>query len=212
MNSFHEHHKDSIRWHYRCFDRILLNGLIQLFQQPERVVGFFNTYRQLYPVSRNTLRGIASLRYDLSKLRAKDLVARLPNSRRYQLLPQGYSVCLVFLKLFERVYAPLTAGVLSPVSADARIPDQRRSQLDRLYRRVVDDLDAWSRLLGSKPLHDNTAQREQNPHYGHYNGLEGMGRSLLLPSALTMSGKYFRTCSRSLSFSSSLSSEYGVAI
>jgi hypothetical protein len=38
-------------------DRILLNRLIQPFQQPERVVGFFNTYRQLYPVSRNLLRG-----------------------------------------------------------------------------------------------------------------------------------------------------------
>jgi len=59
MNSFYEHHKDSINWHYRCFDRILLNGLIQPFQQPERVVGFFNTYRQLYPVTRDTLRGIA---------------------------------------------------------------------------------------------------------------------------------------------------------
>ncbi len=59
MNSFFEHHKDSIRWHYRCFDRILLNGLIQPFQQPERVVGFFNTYRQLYPVTRYTLRDIA---------------------------------------------------------------------------------------------------------------------------------------------------------
>jgi hypothetical protein len=56
MNSFFEHHKDSIRWHYRCFDRILLNGLIQPFQQPERVVGFFNTYRQIYPVTRSTLR------------------------------------------------------------------------------------------------------------------------------------------------------------
>jgi hypothetical protein len=55
MNSFYEHHKDSIHWHYRCFDRILLNGLIQPFQQPERVVGFFNTYRQLYPVTRHTL-------------------------------------------------------------------------------------------------------------------------------------------------------------
>jgi len=21
MNAFYEHHKDSIRWHYRCFDR-----------------------------------------------------------------------------------------------------------------------------------------------------------------------------------------------
>jgi hypothetical protein len=43
-------HKDSIHWHYRCFDRILLKGLIQPFQQPERVL--LNTYRQLYPVSR----------------------------------------------------------------------------------------------------------------------------------------------------------------
>ena len=59
MNSFFEHHKDGIRWHYRCFDRILLNGLIQPFQQPERVVGFFNTYRHLYPVSRDILRGAA---------------------------------------------------------------------------------------------------------------------------------------------------------
>jgi len=41
MNTFYEHHKDSIRFGYRCFDRILLNGLIQPFQQPERVVGFF---------------------------------------------------------------------------------------------------------------------------------------------------------------------------
>jgi hypothetical protein len=48
---------------------------------------------------------LASLRYDLSKLRAKGLVERLPHSRRYRLLPNGYSICLVFLKLFERVYA-----------------------------------------------------------------------------------------------------------
>jgi hypothetical protein len=33
MNAFYEHHKDSIRFGYRCFDRILLNGLIQPFQQ-----------------------------------------------------------------------------------------------------------------------------------------------------------------------------------
>jgi len=59
MNSFYEHHKDSIRFHYRCFDRILLNGLIQPFQQPERVIRFFDTSRRLYPVSRDTLRGIA---------------------------------------------------------------------------------------------------------------------------------------------------------
>jgi hypothetical protein len=26
MNTFYEHHRDSIRFGYRCFDRILLNG------------------------------------------------------------------------------------------------------------------------------------------------------------------------------------------
>jgi hypothetical protein len=59
MNAFVEHHKDSIRFGYRCFDRILLNGLIQPFQQPERVIGFFNAYRNQYPVSRDVLHDIA---------------------------------------------------------------------------------------------------------------------------------------------------------
>jgi len=93
---------------------------------------------------------LASLRYDLSKLRAKGLVAKLPNSRRYQLLPNGYSICLVFLKLFERVYAPLTAGLLSPISADTRVEHQKRTQLDRLYQRIVDDLDTLLRAVGLK--------------------------------------------------------------
>jgi len=60
MNTFYEHHENSIRFGYRCFDRILINGLIQPFQQPERVVGFFNTYRQLYPVSKAVLTDIAT--------------------------------------------------------------------------------------------------------------------------------------------------------
>ena len=87
---------------------------------------------------------LGSLRYDLSKLRAKGLVTKLPNSRRYQLLPHGYSICLVFLKLFERIYTPLVAGLLSPVH------QQNRSQLDRLYQRVVDDLDTLVRAVGLK--------------------------------------------------------------
>src|SRR5437764_5565099 len=59
MNAFFEHHKDSIQFGYRCFDRILLNGLIQPFQQPERVLGFFNTYREGKRVTRRTLTEIA---------------------------------------------------------------------------------------------------------------------------------------------------------
>ena len=93
---------------------------------------------------------LASLRYDLSKLRAKGLVEKVPHSRRYRLCPQGYTICVVFLKLFERVYAPLTAGLLRPVAADARLAETKRHQLDRLYQRVVTDLDALLRAVGLK--------------------------------------------------------------
>jgi hypothetical protein len=93
---------------------------------------------------------LASLRYDLSKLRAKNLVEKIPHSRRYRLLPQGHSICLVFLKLFERIYAPLTAGLLQPFRGDARLGEQKRSQLDRLYQRVVDDVDQLIDAVGLK--------------------------------------------------------------
>src|ERR1700719_466365 len=93
---------------------------------------------------------LASLRCDLSKLRVKGLVERIPRSRRYRLLRNGYSVCLVFLKLFERIYAPLTAGLLSPVPADSKLQQHRRSQLDRLYQRVIADLDKLMDAVGLK--------------------------------------------------------------
>jgi hypothetical protein len=93
---------------------------------------------------------LASLRYDLSKLRAKDLVDKLPRSRQYRLLPTGYRLCLVFLKLFERIYAPLTAGLLRPVRADAQVPPERLTQLDRLYHRVSEALDHLVSAVGLK--------------------------------------------------------------
>ena len=74
----------------------------------------------LYPAVMQALQAkpsqytLASLRYDLWKLRAKGPA----HSRRYRLIGKGYAVCLVFLKLFERVYAPLTAGLLRPVPGD----------------------------------------------------------------------------------------------
>src|SRR5215469_5303775 len=93
---------------------------------------------------------LASLRYDLSKLRAKGLVEKIPKSRRYRLLPEGYSICLVFLKLFERIYAPLTAGLLQPFGGDSKLQQEKRSRLDRLYQRVVDDLNELMLAVGLK--------------------------------------------------------------
>jgi hypothetical protein len=50
----------------------------------------------------------------------------------------------------RRIYAPLTAGLLSAVRADAKLRIQDRSLLDRLYQRVVDDLDALIQAVGLK--------------------------------------------------------------
>jgi hypothetical protein len=54
----------------------------------------------------------------------------------------------VFLKLFECIYAPLAAGLLRPVAGDHKLQQQHRSQIDRLYQRVVDDLDKLMHAVG----------------------------------------------------------------
>jgi hypothetical protein len=91
---------------------------------------------------------LGSLRYDRSKRRAQRFVERIAHSRRYRLRPEGSRICVLFLTLFERVYAPLTAGLLCPVAADAALPDAKRQQLDRLYQRLATDLDALWRAVG----------------------------------------------------------------
>ena len=93
---------------------------------------------------------LGSLRYDMSKLRAKGLVHKVQRTRRYTLPRQGYSICVVFLKLFERIYAPLTAGLLHSVPGDTKLQHQRRTQLDRLYQRVADDLEKLLAKVGLK--------------------------------------------------------------
>ena len=93
---------------------------------------------------------LASFRYDLSKLRVKGLVEKIPQSRRYRLVGKGYSICVAFLKLFEKIYAPLTAGLLSPVRGDRRLAEEKRCELDRLYQHICDDLDALLRAVGLK--------------------------------------------------------------
>jgi hypothetical protein len=101
---------------------------------------------------------LASLRYDFSKLRTKGLVEKLPRSRRYRFPAEGYSVCLIFLKLFDRFCAPLAAGLLNPVPGDDVLPRQKRSLLDRLYHRLTAALDQLTRAIGLpfSPTNENT--------------------------------------------------------
>ena len=53
-----------------------------------------------------------------------------------------------FLKLFEEIYAPLTADLLHPVSADTQLQTPKRTQVDRIYQRIDDDLDQILNAVG----------------------------------------------------------------
>jgi hypothetical protein len=44
----------------------------------------------------------------------------------------------------------LTAGLLQPFRGDTTLPDTQRSQLDRLYQRVVNDLNKLLDAVGLK--------------------------------------------------------------
>jgi hypothetical protein len=59
-------------------------------------------------------------------------------------------ICLVFLKLFEKIYVPLTAGLLAPFRGDRVLAEEKRCQLDHLYQRISDDLDALPTAIGHK--------------------------------------------------------------
>ena len=93
---------------------------------------------------------LGSLRYDLWKLRAKALIKKIPHSRRYQLLPNGYQICVLFLKLVEKLYAPLTAGILQPFAGDKSVPSEKTSPLDHRYQAVVQALDHLVEAVGLK--------------------------------------------------------------
>jgi hypothetical protein len=99
------------------------------------------------PVEKCPLGGI---RYELWKLRAKGLIEKLPHSRRYRLLPNGYRICLLFLKLFDKIYAPLTAGILHPYPGDRAMTQERLHQLDKLYQSVTSALDQLVAAVGLK--------------------------------------------------------------
>ena len=90
------------------------------------------------------------MRYDLSKLRAKGLVEKQPRSRRYRLLAVGYKIAVVYLKLFERIYAPLAAGILGSFTGHTSVPKTRLGKLDKLYSAVVEALDNLLEVVGLK--------------------------------------------------------------
>ena len=68
--------------------------------------------------------------YDLKKLRAKDLVAKIGNSRKYSPTQDGLPAISALLVLREQIIKPVLAGAGKP--KPGRTP-KNNSQLDRLY-------------------------------------------------------------------------------
>jgi len=97
-----------------------------------------------------------SLRYDLSKLRAKGLVEKIPRSRRYQFTGEGYRLSILYLKLFEKLYAPITAGVVHPCSNDRLLPIQRTTAMDQLYLAVTQALNNLVQGIGIEVAPDSS--------------------------------------------------------
>jgi hypothetical protein len=82
--------------------------------------------------------------YDLKKLRAKQLVAKLGRSRRYQVVPAGIRAITALLILRDNVIKPLLAGVKtsSPCSKPpiSTLIDQRYDQLRTDIQFVFEEL------------------------------------------------------------------------
>ena len=62
-----------------------------------------------------------------------------------------YRVCLFFLKVHQRLLAPVTSATQEPSATDPQLPEERRSKLDRLYVQLDRALQALSVEVGLRP-------------------------------------------------------------
>jgi hypothetical protein len=80
--------------------------------------------------------------YDLRRLRAHQIIQRIPHSRTYQVTPDGLSTALFFTRLTRRVIIP----ALAEITAAGPPPGSPLRQADRAYRQAVADLTAQASL------------------------------------------------------------------
>ena len=125
-----------------CFAYLTGSGVFRTAALLPRVLEALGQSSDTYSLTR--------LRYDLGKLRAKGLVQKIAGTHDYRLTPDGYCICVLFLKLFHKVYAPLTAGVLEPFPGDRLGRKERIGYLDRLYRAVDQALQKLLSQVGLK--------------------------------------------------------------
>jgi hypothetical protein len=84
--------------------------------------------------------------YDLRRLRAHQIIERIPHSRSYQLTAGGLSTALFFTRLTRRVIIP----ALADLAGTSPPPDSPLRQADRAYKAAIADLTAQA-SLGTQP-------------------------------------------------------------
>lgn len=82
--------------------------------------------------------------YDLKKLRAKNIVAKIGPSRRYEVLPEGIRTIAALLILREQVIKPLLAGV---TTGTARPKPKHQSIIDGHYQTLRSDMQTLFKYL-----------------------------------------------------------------
>jgi hypothetical protein len=84
--------------------------------------------------------------YDLRRLRAHQIIERIPHSRTYQVTPDGLSTALFFTRLTRRVIIP----ALAEIADTGPPPGSPLRQADRAYKTAIADL-ASQASLGIQP-------------------------------------------------------------
>ena len=84
--------------------------------------------------------------YDLRRLRAHQIIERIPHSRAYQVTEDGLTIALFLTRLTQRLLIPGLAQLTSPGPPGR----SRLRQADRAYRDALTDL-ARQASLGALP-------------------------------------------------------------
>ncbi len=74
--------------------------------------------------------------YDLRRLRAHQIIERIPRSRRYQVTPGGLTIALFLTRLAQRFLLP----GLAQLTGTGPSPDTRLRHADRAYEAAITGL------------------------------------------------------------------------
>ena len=96
--------------------------------------------------------------YDLRRLRAHQIIERIPHSRNYQVTAEGLSTALFFTRLTRRVIIPALAGI----AGAGPPPGSPLRQADRAYKIAIANL-ASQASLGIQPRPVTKRRSRQAP-------------------------------------------------